>query len=385
MTAQWRRLLPDLLIPVAIAVLGTLELVSLDPAGLLGALVLEWGACLALVWRRKWPLSVAVATCGLLLAMPFVGPKLNEPATPILAIALAVYCAGRYVKDLRGVVAVAVVFAAAMAVTVRTSEPAADLSDTVFILGLLTPPYVLGRLLRAFADRNVQLTMQARLLAEHQEVAHRAAVSAERQGLAREMHDVIAHSVSAMVVQAAAAEEVLYTDPDRAAQALRAVSDTGRQALVETGHVLRLMRDSEGGLGLEPEVGLGRLSELVGRFRDSGLAVDVSVHGSLEGLPAGVDVSGYRIVQEALTNALRHASDRAVRLRIVRDDGALSIHTDNDLAAVGPPAHHGAGSGLGLVGMAERISVFGGTFTHGPTHDGRFELAARLPFGEVGA
>jgi signal transduction histidine kinase len=144
-------------------------------------------------------------------------------------------------------------------------------------------------------------------------------------------------------------------------------------ALGETGRLLSLVRDEDDELGLDPDPGLDRLDELVGQFRRSGLDVDLVVEGSLDALPAGIDLSGYRIVQEALTNALKYATDRTVRLVVRRTPGALSVEVENR-GRPGPST----GSGLGLVGMAERVSVFGGSLEHGFS-DGRFRLSAVLP------
>jgi signal transduction histidine kinase len=246
----------------------------------------------------------------------------------------------------------------------------------VFVSALLVPPYLFGRLVRTLAERNQRLGEQAQLLLAHQATVRQEAVTAERARIARELHDVIAHSVSAMVVQAEAARDLVHRDPDRAAAALDQVTNAGRGALAETGRLLHLIRDTDEELGLEPNLGLDRLPDLVDGFRRSGLQVDLVVDGRLDGLPAGVDVSGYRIVQEALTNALKYAVDRLASVRLVRRPDVLQITAEN-AGARGATAQ--PGSGLGLVGMAERVSVFGGTLSHGFTDDGRFRLAATLP------
>jgi signal transduction histidine kinase len=187
------------------------------------------------------------------------------------------------------------------------------------------------------------------------------------------MHDVIAHSISAMVVQTAAAQDLVRTDPERAEAVLADVADTGRQAIAETGRLLHVLRDDEDELGLEPAPGLADLPGLVAAFRASGLDVDVEAPEVMPDLPAGVDVSAYRIVQEALTNALRYGSDRTARLRVVATTGGVSIEASNPSAGNG-----GSGAGLGLVGVAERVALLGGRLSHG-VRDGRFELHATLP------
>lgn len=196
---------------------------------------------------------------------------------------------------------------------------------------------------------------------------------AERDRIARELHDVIAHSVSAMVVQTAAAIDLVHTDPARAEQVLKVVADTGRQALSETGRLLHVIRDDVDELGLKPAPGLADLEQLVEHFRASGLDVDLRVEEPLPSLPVGIDVSAYRIAEEALTNALRHGNGE-VTLRVRPTDDGVAIRVSNP----GSDLRSSAGSGLGLRGMAERVGLLGGTLTHG-SRNGRFELHATLP------
>jgi signal transduction histidine kinase len=182
---------------------------------------------------------------------------------------------------------------------------------------------------------------------------------------------VIAHSVSAMVVQTAAAQDLVRASPDRALTLLDSVAETGRRTLAETGRLLHLVRDDSDELGLHPTRGLADLPTLLDEMRSAGLTVEASV--SLEAaLPGGVDVSAYRIVQEALTNALRYG-DGAARL-VVRANGVgLSIECSN---RIGQPSS--TGSGLGLAGVAERVSLLGGTVQHGPTGD-RYQVDVHIP------
>jgi signal transduction histidine kinase len=242
-------------------------------------------------------------------------------------------------------------------------------SDVIFVLVIGLPPYVLGRLMR-------RLSAQKEALEQAQEIVRAQAVRDERDRIARDLHDVIAHSVSAMVVQTAAAQDVVRSDPDRAERILADVADTGRRALSETGRLLHVIRDTADELGLEPAPGLAQVPKLVDRFRADGLSVDLRIDESLPALAAGIDVSAYRIVQEALTNALRYAADGSVRLAVTSSPGAVSILAEN--AANGARSQ---GSGLGLLGMRERVAVLGGTLTHGVSEPGRFELEAMLPVG----
>jgi signal transduction histidine kinase len=301
--------------------------------------------------------------------MPWVGPQLDSASSPLLFFAVAIYSLARWIADLRGLVGVAAIVLTTLSDYVFADARAHDWSDVVFVAALVVPPYVFGRVSRRLAEQTRQLRQQ-------QELVRREAVRAERDRIARELHDVIAHSVSAMVVQTAAAQDLVRSDPDRAERVLADVADTGRRALAETGRLLHVIRDDGDELGLAPTPGLADLPALVERFRDSGLRVDLDVTEPLPALPAGVDVSAYRIVQEALTNALRYGADRTAQVRLTGTSSSLSIHASNRTG--GAPS---TGSGLGLLGMAERVSVLGGQLTHGVTGDGRFELAATLPVG----
>lgn len=369
----------DALAPALIGVVATIEAV-LHGASAPLVVAVSWLTCAVLVLRRRWPVPVALVGTLLPLGMSRVGPAVDELAAPILMLVLAVFALGRHLPDRRGLPWVLVVLAAALVVAVRSDGQAPDITDVVFMAALVTPPYVFGVVMRALAERNERLADQAELLARLQATVREDAVVAERARIARELHDVLAHSVSAMVVQASAAEDLVARDPARAASVMSEVAATGRRALAETGRLLHLVRDTAGELGIAPDPGLAELDDLVEQFRRSGLAVDLVVSGDLPGLPAGVDVSAYRVVQEALTNALKYAPDRAVRLTVRRGPEGVVVATDN-AGRPGPAT----GSGLGLVGMAERVSVFGGELQHGYTRDGRFVLTATLPLATVDA
>ena len=364
---DWR----DGWLPAALAVVGVLELASLLPVRWQLGMVIEVAACLLLVGRRRYPLAAPTLSGLVVLSMAFVGPGLDGPSLPIPMLLLAIFALARWNADLRGLVGVALIIATAYVDILLVDVQDEGWPDLVFVAALAVPPYVLGRLVRRLADR-------AELLERNQELVREQAVRAERNRIARELHDVIAHSVSAMVVQTAAAQDLLRRDPDRAEQALAEVADTGRRTLSETGRLLHIIRDEDDELGLRPAPGLAQLPELVESFRERGLRVEVELPEPLPALPGGVDVSAYRIAQEALTNALRYATDQRVAVQVAASAGMVSI-----LASNRADGRTGLGSGLGLVGMAERASVLGGSLRHG-VRDGRFELEATLPTGATG-
>jgi len=348
-----RRLPPqatDWGVPAIVAVLATIEMVALRPPG-----------------RRRWTMP-ACAVAGLLgLGLPWTGSELNDISTPILILAVITYSLARWLPGHRGLLALVPVVLLLTANYLFTDERDNNITDVFFVLSLLSPPYVLGKVTRKLTEQGAQLLDQ-------QELVKREAVRAERERIARELHDVIAHSVSAMVVQTAAAQDLVRTDPDRAETVLADVAATGRQALDETGRLLHVIRDADDELGLAPAPGLTQVADLVERFRADGLDVDLAMADPTPVLPAGLDVSAYRIVQEALTNALRYGTDRRASLVVSCTGDRLRIRSSNN-----SNGRTGGGSGLGLLGMAERVAVLGGTLTHGVTPDGRFELDATLP------
>jgi signal transduction histidine kinase len=359
--AFWR----DAWLPAVLFVVGAIELAALQPTRWGVGIALEGLASVLLVFRRRHPFLLPTLATLTLLIMPWIGPGLQDPSTPIAYWALSIFTLGRHLADLRGVIGVALILAMA-AVQVYT-EPGSDATwaEMVFITVLVAPPYILGRLVRKLAEQGQQLR-------EQQELVRGQAVRAERDRIARELHDVIAHSVSAMVIQAAAARDMVRADPAQTERLLDQVAGTGRRALAETGKLLHVIRADEDEMGLSPLPGLANLGTLVGGFRASGLDVDLQVEGDVDDLPAGVDVSAYRVVQEALTNAQRHGDSAAV-LHLVRSDGALRIQVANQLG-------HGSvqGGGLGLLGMAERVSLLGGTMRR-DERDGRFVVDISLP------
>lgn len=347
------------------------EVLAVRPEGMAPAIALELAACAALVGRRRWPLpSCLVAGC-LPVATPFFGPELNELAAPIFITVVVAFSLARWLPDHRGLAVLGIVLLAITGDYLFTDERDNDVTDVFFVAALLSPPYFFGRVTR-------KLALQTEQLARQQELVKREAVRAERERIARELHDVIAHSVSAMVVQTAAAQDLLRTDPSRAADVLADVAATGRQALSETGQLLHVLRDPEDELGLAPTPGLAEVGELVERFRRDGLDVRLEILETIPALATAVDVSSYRIVQEVLTNALRYAPDRRVELAVETAPAGLVIRTSNRAPAVAD-SH---GSGLGLLGLAERVSLLGGQLRHGFA-GGRFELAAELPIGPV--
>jgi signal transduction histidine kinase len=237
------------------------------------------------------------------------------------------------------------------------------------------------RTLRARADAE-----QARVAAMERESveAVRRAAEEERARIARELHDVVTHNVSVMVIQAGAARKVLTASPEQAREALLSVEASGRAAMTELRHVMGLLTMDGGSPDLAPQPGMAELESLVGRVRDVGLPVELMVTGRPgAALPDGVDLAGYRVVQEALTNAVKHAAGASAVVRVDFRADRLSIEV-TDTGGRRPPSTD-AGSGRGLIGLRERLALYGGTLHAGPRIRGGYRVAAVIPLETVDA
>jgi signal transduction histidine kinase len=251
--------------------------------------------------------------------------------------------------------------------------------DLLLLAGLVTL-YSVAELTRA---------LNARAVADRRGRAEASArrASEERLAIARDLHDVVAHSISVINVQANTALHLMDRQPERARDALSAIREVSGQALAELGTVLGALRDAggdaDGQAPLAPVPGVARLDELAARARSAGFAVSVAAEGPVRPLPAGVDAAAYRIVQEALTNAVRHSAGRSASVRLRYGDGDLVIEVDDDGAGSGaggvPDRAAGPGSGNGLTGMAERARALGGSLDAGPRPGGGFRVLAKLP------
>jgi signal transduction histidine kinase len=206
--------------------------------------------------------------------------------------------------------------------------------------------------------------------------------SEERLRIARDLHDVVAHSLSVINVQANTALHLLDQQPDRARSTLTVINEVSKQALVELRSVLGVLRQVDEELPRSPAPSLDRMEELISRATAAGISVRVSEEGTRHPLPANVDLAGYRILQEALTNSARHATGCAVAVRVVYGPGDLVIQVDDDGASSPQPDSAANGSGSGITGMTERARSLGGTLRAGPRPDGGFRVRAWLPLGE---
>jgi signal transduction histidine kinase len=321
----------------------------------------------ALLARRRYPRAVLAVVLAATLGAVALGAQ-NAWFALFVAFFTAV---------LRGQRAAAV---ASLIIGYGVSAWQATLEfDLLLLAGLVTLFSVaeLSRALnaRAAADRRGRAEATARRASE------------ERLAIARDLHDVVAHSISVINVQANTALHLMDRQPERAREALSAIREVSGQALAELGTVLGALRDPAGSAGggapLAPVPGVARLGELAARARSAGFAVSVAAEGPVRQLPAGVDAAAYRIVQEALTNTVRHSAGRSASVRLRYGDEDLVIEVDDDGAGTGAQASRdragGPGSGNGLTGMAERARALGGSLDAGPRPGGGFRVLAKLP------
>jgi signal transduction histidine kinase len=290
---------------------------------------------------------------------------------------IAMYTLGAYTDRERGVAGLAITIVSLPLGAVRTDD--ATVTDLTAPVVLFVAAWSAGRVLRARREHADELEDRADRLEREQDARERQAAADERARIARELHDIVAHRVTTIVIQADSGS-VTADDPERAREAFGGIAGSGRQALAELRRLLELMRPEDDSAAIAPQPGIARIDELVRGARDSGMPVHARVDGDLAALPAGVDLTAYRIVQEALTNALRHARTQA-HVRVARNGDELVVEVRNPL---GDLPSNGDGAGRGLAGMRERVRVYGGELTAAAA-DGEWVVRAKLPVAEVEA
>ena len=334
-----------------------------------------------LAWRRRAPLAaftVIIATFS--LAQPLTSASASFFAGLLPAL-IGAYSVARY-EDGRRVLAGIAFGLAGMLLLVATT-PNFRKSEELFLETFLwSSAWLLGRAIRRGERRARELGMRAERLEREREEQARAAVIDERARIARELHDVVAHGVSVMVVQAGAARSMLPREDDTTRAQLQSIEGIGRQALTEMRHMLEMLRDDDE-LALEPLPGIGQLDGLVAAAREANLPVELRIDGEPQPLPPGIDLTAYRIVQEALTNAIKHAGPATAHVTVRYSSDALELEVTDDGA--GASTANGNGAGHGLIGMRERTALYGGELRVGPRDDGAgYMVRVRLPVASEG-
>ena len=311
------------------------------------------------LWGQRRPLTVAGVVLGAWLVQTYSGDWELEPQSELLPVALAFWSLGAYVPQRAGRWAFGLALVALVA-----HRP-----DDAIVMGpLMAGVYGAGRLMQSREQ------LAAALQAERAQ-AERYAVAEERARIARELHDVVGHAIATMTVQAGAERMALGDSRPETSRVLDQIEVTGRQTLQEMRRMLGLLR-SDDTVDFTPQPGIAQVGALAERMVDSGLDVDVRVEGAPGPVSPGVDISAYRIVQEALTNVLKHAEAARATVRVLHRDGGVEIEVTDDGTA-GPAAVNGQGQGL--TGMRERVGLYGGSLEAGPAPAGGWRLHAWLP------
>lgn len=342
------------------------EHVRIDPWGR-GLLALT---CAPLVWRQVAPIGVLAATAIGAVALQLWGYPLDFAG---LAFVIAVYSAAAH-RDRGPVFLVALPIAVAAALTIYLDNRPWHrdwVQISIDVAALVGVPMLFGRI--EFNRR--------RRVGEAVERAARDGVTEERARIARELHDVVAHSMGVMVVQAGAARLVMDKDPKEAAAAMTQIEQAGRAGLAEMRRLLGILENDDKAAPLVPQPGLEQLDELLETMRATGLPVEASVEGTPRALPTGADLTAYRVVQEALTNALKHGGQAHAHVVIRYNDDHLQVEVADD--GRGPPPAGTPTTGLGLIGMRERVALFGGSLETGAGPEGGFMVRARIPLAEA--
>jgi signal transduction histidine kinase len=368
------------LVAASIAVFLVAQMATSDEAPS-SLVVLAVVAALALLGTRDAPFTAPLVAGGALaVALGIDAKAMYEMSAPFLSLLFIAWTLGTYNERTHALIGLAASELLGIWANVRFGDetvPADYFFVALFVGVAWTTGYVLSR--RAAQAREMA-ERASRLEREHAAAAERA-VAEERQRIARELHDVIAHSVSVMTVQAGAVRRLLRPEQEKERDALVAVESTGRQALTEMRRLVGLLREQGTMPEFAPQPGLGTIDSLLDGVRAAGLPVELEVAGSPHELPPGVDLAAYRVVQEALTNALKYAGPAHAWVEVAWSDDQLELTIANDGRSDGD----GTGGGQGLDGMRERVSLYGGEIASGPRDGGGYVVRARLPIGGAAA
>lgn len=348
---------------------------------------LDLAATLSLAARRRWPLAVG----GLVTVTVTTSLALGFLSLSFFVVFFAAYAVGAYVGVARGALWVGLSMIALLTVEL-TGSGTGQVSNAVLNPLVTGGVWWIGRNVRLRRAYTAELENRARRLERARDAYARAALAEERARVARELHDVVAHHVSVMTVQATAAGRVMGRDPDRAREALDAVQATGRVALTEMRRLVGVLRtDRDAGApaaeqSRSPQPGVADVGELVRRTRAAGLPVVLRTEGAPRPLSTGVDLAVYRVVQEALTNTLKHAGPVPARVVLRFSDAEMLVEVRDEgrrlIADPGPEVDPPDQAGHGLVGMRERVALYDGRLDAGPAPGGGYAVRARFPITE---
>jgi len=324
-------------------------------------------------FRRRYPFGAPAAVGVILAAVSFVDTGfVNDEFTTFLSGIAVAFMFGMLKERNQALAGAALLVGTVAIIAHNQGDHPGDFLFPSIVFGVSwTVGFVLGQKLR----EGTEAKERAERLEREREEQARIAVAEERARIARELHDIVGHSVSVMTVQAAGVRSLLKPEQEREREALEIIEQTGREALAEMRRLVGVLRRPEEAPALAPQPSLEHVEKLVSQARESGLPVKLRVEGDPVQLPAGVDLTAYRLVQEGLTNAIKHARAENAEVIVRYGDGQVELTVSDDGAGDG----EGVKGGNGLVGMRERVSVYGGELDAGPRPEGGFRLHATLP------
>jgi signal transduction histidine kinase len=331
---------------------------------------------LDLLLRRQFPFGALAATAILASAVSFIDGRIVPYSAAVFLTVIAASFLFGLLKDRRQAIAGLAIMTAATAIVTR-NDPDGALGDAIFTTLLFSVVWLAGFVFASKREEAREAEERAVRLELEREAEARAAVAEERARIARELHDVVGHSVSVMTVQASGVRRLLKPDQEREREALLVVEQTGREALAEMRRLVGVLRRPEEAPALAPQPSLEHVGRLVDQARESGLPVELRIEGEATQLPAGLDLTAYRLVQEGLTNAIKHANATRAEVVVRYGDGEVELLVSDD--GTGMSDGDVESGGHGLVGMRERVAVFGGELEAGPHPNGGYALRARLP------
>ncbi|WP_217555913.1 sensor histidine kinase [Streptomyces sp. GbtcB6] len=345
---------------------------------IVGLVCLVFLASVPLVWRRRYPLAVLWIVLVANALTPGDVTRLTFYACVIAAYSAAAYSPYRPAATATLALAVLLTFVIGKSVP-HTPFGVDPTVPTQYVPLMISAPLVVATVgLRSWKVRAAESRVRLAEVERRQAEALRSAVEHERARIARELHDVVTHNVSVMVIQAGAARKIMGSSPEQAREALLAVEAGGRTAMGELRQVMGLLTmDDAEETELEPQPGLERLGPLIDRTRGTGTPVELSVSGTVRPLPGGVELTAYRVVQEALTNTLKHAAGSRAVVRVDYGEDELRVEVTDSGGTPGPAA--ATGNGRGLLGLRERLAVHGGTLSNGPRPLGGYRVRAQIP------
>lgn len=382
MTSRWDKIarFADVVVVVLLAASAQFQVWTGLPSDVVGGRavhsLLAAGITLPLLFRRRQPLLViAVVAVGSWLQFELGGDLFQ----PWFAGLLALYSVAAHATATHAVIGGVIAAASVLAVDIPKLAQGDPVDEVVPAWVALGAVWGFGRWMRHRRLEALRLAEHTQFLERNREDMARAAVAEERSRIARELHDLVAHSMSVIVMQAQGAGRILERDPSAVGRALSSIENSGRQGLDELRRLLGILRTTGEEPPLLPQPGLRQLGDFVEQVRDAGIPVELVLEGDWSSLPPGVDLSAYRIVQEALTNVIKHAGSAhaTVTVRCLPSEVEIEVTDDGTGSGTEP------GSQLGLLGMRERVAVYGGDLEAGKRPEGGFLIRARLPKAPV--